>query len=150
MGLQQEIEFYMRRSQEYFALIAKMEAQREEWRLLYRNDSLGHQNAQTLLQEALVTSRTQLYRAIQMINAFRAEKNLAPIADEVTLERELRAFPVGVAEETAKRLAVENTAVAPQIDPVAETAKIDAEIPVPEGVVDESHAPAPETDPQTS
>lgn len=131
-GLTKELAFYKRRSREYFALIQKMEAQREEWKSLYQRDSQGHQSAQAVLQEHIVTLRTQVVGLIQMINAHRKEKGEQPI-DLSKLVLDLHAYPVGIAEATAERNAHDLASVAPQTGAAEALAAIHEAVPVPDG-----------------
>jgi hypothetical protein len=133
-GALKELAFYKRRSQEYFALIRKMEAQREEWKSLYQRDSQGHQSAQAVLQEHIVTLRTQVVGLISMINAHRKEKNEPPF-DLSKLVLDLHAFPVGIAQATAERNAHDLASVAPQTDATEALRAIHAEVPAPPGIV---------------
>lgn len=133
-GPLKELAFYKRRSQEYFALIQKMEAQREEWKSLYQRDSQGHQSAQAVLQEHIVTLRTQVVGLIQMLNGHRREKGEQPI-DLSKLVLDLHAYPVGIAEATAERNAHDLASVAPQTGAAAALAAIHEAVPVPAGVV---------------
>lgn len=134
-----ERDFYRRRSQEYFGLISRMEAQRNEWKSLYMRDSAGHQSAQALLQESLIADRQKLLSAIQTLNEYRKEKGEKPI-DPRALDPNLP--PVGIAEETAARNAADLKAVPPQIDPRLAVIEIDKSVAPPEGVVDLSHGEA--------
>jgi hypothetical protein len=127
-----ELAFYERRSREYFALIRKMEAQREEWKLLYQRDSQGHQEAQAILQEHIINLRMQVVSLVRQLNAFRQEKGEPPI-DLTKLD--LRAPPVGIAEETAARNAHDRASVMPQTSVEEALVAIHAAVPVPDGVV---------------
>jgi len=131
-NLAKELTFYKRRSVEYFALIRKMEAQREEWKLLYQRDSQGHQEAQAILQEHIINLRMQVVSLVRQLNGFRQEKGEPPI-DLTKLD--LKAPPVGIAEETAARNAHDRASVTPQTSVEEAVAVIHAGVPVPEGVV---------------
>jgi len=137
-GLARELAFYKRRSAEYFALIQKMEAQREEWKSLYQRDSQGHQAAQATLQEHVVQLRMQLVGLVQTLNVHRKEKGEEPID---LRKLDVKAFPVGIAEETAARNARDLAGVGEQTDAEGAVRAIREAVPVPEGIVVEPTEP---------
>ena len=102
---QAELSWHRRRAEEYFELVQKMEQQRDEWRELYKRDASGHQNAQYVLQDAVIFARTQLARVLTMLNAYRTEKGEPPITQPLPDPRDP---PVGTADKTK----VENDRVA--------------------------------------
>jgi len=138
-SLTKELAFYKRRSQEYFSLIERMEAQREEWKALYRRDSQGHQSAQALLQESLIQARQQVGAMLQALNTLRKEAG-QPLFDLSKFDP--KAYPVGIAEETAERNLRDAAAVPPQIDAKEAVKAIEEATAVPEGIVDVSRGGA--------
>lgn len=126
-----ELDFYKRRSEAYFGLIEKIEAQREEWKLLYRRDSSGHQHAQATLQECIVQLRQQVIGALRAVNELRKEKGLA----EVNLASfAVNAPPVGIAEETKARNEADLRNAPVQIDAQKELKAIEMSIIPPAGI----------------
>jgi hypothetical protein len=137
--LDRELTFYKRRSSEYFALIQRLEAQREEWKGLYLRDSTGHQQAQAVLQEHVISLRQQLIGTFRLMNAQRAKNGEEPLD---LSKIDLKAYPVGIADETAQQNAQDQANVSKQINAAEATAAIDREVAAPEGVGDVSHGAA--------
>ena len=96
-SIQAELSWHRRRADEYFELVQKMERQRDEWRELYKRDASGHQNAQYVLQDAVIFARTQLARVLTMLNAYRTAQGEPPITQPLPDPREA---PVGMADKT--------------------------------------------------
>ena len=119
-----QVEFYKRRSEEYFDVIRRIEAQRQEWRALFERDSTGHQVAQDMLQGALENTRIQLGRALGMINKMRKDAGMAPVADLSKLDP--KAYPYGIADETKRQNEKISAEIPVQIDGKAECEALDA------------------------
>lgn len=134
----EERSFYRRRSEEYFALIERLEAQRNEWNAMWKRDSAGHQQAQAMLQEALIFARQQLRQVVSMVNQHRVANGLEVI-DVSKLD--VNAPPVGIAEDTAAFNAKELAAAPVDIDRETELRRINEKVPVPSQLAEGSTAP---------
>lgn len=93
--LREELQRQTRRSNEFFTLIERVCAQRDEWVDMFRRHAVEHQNAQGLLEAKLVVTRQMLARAVSIVNEYRT-KNNEPLLQKTA---DLFEHPVGTAKE---------------------------------------------------
>lgn len=86
-----------RQADDYFKLIERIEAQRDEWKSNWYEHSAEHQEAQSLLQQALFTSRHMLERVVGELNKYREKEGKEPICKP----GDIASDPIGLAERYA-------------------------------------------------
>jgi hypothetical protein len=126
-GLEAQAAFYKRRSEEYFKLFVSIEAQRDEWKMMYMRDGAAHQQAQAILENTIEGARTAIRRCIDVVNLYRERAGEPKVAHV----GEIKDPPIGIAAETKERLAAEQAAVPTQIDAKTEQERIDAALGAP-------------------
>lgn len=120
-----ELEQLRRRSEQYFDVIGRIEKERNQWIVMWRDQSGEHLVAQGLLEKRLIETRQVAMRAISMLNVMRKDKDLDPI--EVRGFDDLEPYdnePVGTAERYAERLHELCDQLPTPIDGVAERSAI--------------------------
>lgn len=110
-----------RRCLDYFALLERLEKQRDEWKDMWFTQLGQHQEAQSMLESALLQTRQFLARAISELNVLRKEKSLPPIQKLL----DLQAPPLGTAKAYAERMKRLEEAAPKNVDVSGEVAKID-------------------------
>jgi hypothetical protein len=109
-----------RRSREYFGLIERVLAQRDQWHQMFNEHAAGHINAQAVLEGQILVLRQLLINAMKEVNDVRKEKGLEPLSKPLDLWAE----PIGTAE-VFKRWIEQKRAQVPQlIDGKAERDRI--------------------------
>lgn len=91
-----------RRGDEHFALVERVLAERDMWSSMFRIHSVEHNNAQFLLETALIRTREMLAKTITLVNAYRKRDN-QPLLEEPK-DIDAAAPPVGVAKAFKERM----------------------------------------------
>lgn len=103
-GNESGLEQARRQRDEYREACYSLQNQRDRYRAMYKQHSLGHMNAVALYDEAAIKNRRMLKSAWDTINRLRERIGLEPLADLVA-PIDLEAPPVGTAKEYARELA---------------------------------------------
>jgi hypothetical protein len=98
--LRRQLVFETSRSAEYFHLIERLEAQRNERWEMFLEQSGQHANAQAMLEDQILLLREILRNCVQQLNAFREEKGL----EIVKKPADLADPPIGTAAEYRARM----------------------------------------------
>ena len=80
---------------EYFVVIERMEAERDEWKEMFFEQSRQHLAAQAMLSRQLGESRQQLRAAVQQLNFYRKCADHEPIKEPAGLDASPSAIPDG-------------------------------------------------------
>ncbi len=125
--LQRQCAFYKRRSEEYFALIAAMEQQRDQWKRKFFDEGAAHVQAQAILESHLDRAYNQIRRSMTIIKAYRQKLGEPTPSDLVDLVGQ----PVELSREHQRSMDEAKASMPPQIDGQAEQRRIDAELGAP-------------------
>lgn len=98
-----ETEQLRRRCDAFFTVIERIEKERDALWEMYRIDTSEHLNAQAMMERAVMNLRSQLGRAVGMLNRMRQAQNLQPIKSPTDLEP-YEGQPVGKAEAYADKM----------------------------------------------
>jgi len=101
-----------RRADELFAVIEKIEKERDLRWNMFLEHSREHHQAQVLLETALTNTRVMAAKAIQMVNGYRIKEGQQPLKNQIDLE----AAPIGTAAKFAKSMAEKEAQVPNGID----------------------------------
>lgn len=74
---------------EYFDMVRKFEAQRDEWRAMFHQQAREHHAAQVSLQDDLARMQRIARAVVQVLNGARTEKGLPPLTTIAELESTL-------------------------------------------------------------
>jgi hypothetical protein len=69
--LRRELDRQLKIKADYWDVIERLEAQRDQWQRMYNESCSRHLGAQTLLEAALVQARDRLGKAIAWLNEYR-------------------------------------------------------------------------------
>jgi len=108
---------------QYFNLIERVLAQRDEWKNLYLLHVREHQNAQELYEKEIVKLRKMLQNCLKIANHERKVNGGPEITKPSDLDG-LLDLPVGMMEEYAKRIAHARSLLGNEIDGAAERDEI--------------------------
>lgn len=97
-----EVERLRRQRDEYFAIIERIERERDGLWRLYRQSVSEHLNAQHLLERHLAGARVQVGRAVTMLNELRKQSGKEPI--EVKGLGPYEGEPIGTAKQYAEEM----------------------------------------------
>ena len=113
--LRRQLDFETRRSAEYFSLIERLEAQRDERWTMFLQQASEHCNAQFMLEDSLIFARDLFNSMLAQLNALREKQGLEPIRRALDLADP----PVGTAAEYKARV----TALREQADAIIDARK---------------------------
>lgn len=119
----EETKLLRRKCEEYFHLIERLEKQREEWKEMYKVQSVEHQRGQALLEHALENTRLAARKLIATVNHYYIKDGRSPIKTPKDLEE--LAPPSGTADEYREQMKTLDSQVPEQIDAKAERDRID-------------------------
>lgn len=98
--LRRQIAFETSRSAEYFHLIERLEAQRNERWEMFLEQASQHANAQAMLEEQILMLRELFANCVQQLNAFREKNGLEPLKKPADLADP----PIGTAADFRARM----------------------------------------------
>lgn len=110
------------KSAQYFDLIERVIAQRDERWDMFLAHSTEHQYAQASLEETIIGLRQMLGSAVKELNQYREQANVAIITRPI----ELLGAPVGTADEFSRFIKKLRESVSLPIDGMAERDRINA------------------------
>jgi len=101
-----QIEELKRHKREFFDLIERIEAQRDEWKEMFKRDAAQHLQALGILEIALKAERVRIARLLVYLNKLRDKEGLDPIKTPKHLDTELglEAPPVNTVKERVQEI----------------------------------------------
>lgn len=115
-----ELDRMVRISSEYFHLIESMEHQREEWKVMFFQQSGEHLEAQAMLENTIIAMRHMVQNAITSLNDYR-KKNGEPPVEQLG---DLMSYPIGTSKNYEASMAALKANAPKDIDGLLERAAI--------------------------
>jgi hypothetical protein len=119
-NLRKQLERETMRSAEYFYLIERLEAQRNERWEMFLQQASEHANAQAMLEDQLMMTRQLLTNCATQLNAMRAKEGL----EAVKKPAEFADPPIGTAADYRERMNILRDRAAALIDARKERSEI--------------------------
>ena len=110
--LEQELATQRRISLEYFEVIERIEAERNRWCELFREQASQHANAQSMMENAIEKLLRRWQTMWNTFDAYRRDKGDSPLGDAPDVAN----LPLGEAERYKKAMAELEKSMGKQID----------------------------------
>lgn len=123
IDLSSRLELEKKKSREFFDLIERVIAQRDERWEMFLTHSREHQYAQASLEETILGLRAMLSNAVKELNQYRSKAGVKTIDRPI----DLLGLPIGTAEEFSRHMKELRESVSAPIDAVVERDRIVAE-----------------------
>lgn len=125
-GSEGDVDRWKRIAEEHLAVVYRYEAQRDEWKKKFMQETICHMNAIQLVEKWLQNDRELLVRALKLLNEVRKEAGQDPIkdAEELIKRTDPMAPPVGTAREFAKQMVELFTTASKDLDAAEEIRRL--------------------------